>query len=258
MSNTNPFIQCPDCVENRNKLRAIVLDCFPTERVKANLMVISFDAGIASSIQRANTLDPILRTRLLKTLTEDYGIADHHATWVVDFWLLHYGKEVLGKDYRLSTQVALPVTNKPKSVKPIHAAPIHNSAPQLVPSGFIDVAKMKDGEKIPADRIILDNDGMSKYGIKSFRLSARLTNLISNEAFLQVGGEYEGTPKKTLVILIMTYNERGELINLLNGEEIDEKSKGRKNFSSIITVPKDEHISCVKVKLIPDPVWLDN
>lgn len=89
MSNANPFIQCPDCVENRNKLRAIVLDYFPTERVKANLIVISFDAGIASSIQSANSIDSILRTRLLKTLTDDYGIADHYAAWTVDFWLLH-------------------------------------------------------------------------------------------------------------------------------------------------------------------------
>ena len=258
MSNANPFIQCPDCVENRNKLRAIVLDYFPTERVKANLIVISFDAGIASSIQRANTIDSILRTRLLKTLTDDYGIADHYAAWTVDFWLLHYGKEALGKQYSLPKQTASPAANKPKPGKTPKATPLHNYPQNSVPVGFIDVAKMKDGEKIPADRIILDNDSMSKYGVKSFRLSARLTNLISNEAFLQVGGEYEGTPKKTLVILIMTYNERGELINLLNGEEIDEKSKGRKNFSSIITVPKDEHISCVKVKFIPDPVWLDN
>ena len=46
MANINVFKQFPDCIATRVKLRGILADCFPTEKVKINLILNAYDEGI--------------------------------------------------------------------------------------------------------------------------------------------------------------------------------------------------------------------
>lgn len=58
MNNDNPFLQYSDMLENRQRVRAVLLDFFPNEKVKANVLVIAYDSGIALAIRNSNMYVP--------------------------------------------------------------------------------------------------------------------------------------------------------------------------------------------------------
>jgi hypothetical protein len=58
------------------------------------------------------------------------------------------------------------------------------------------------------------------------------------------------------LMMFLVYNGNGDLIDASFDEKIADDFKGKKTFSQRIQVPKDEYISKVSVRFIPDPVFL--
>ncbi len=103
MKSENPFLHCVDVLDDRKRVRAILLDCFPTERVKANVLVSAYDCGIISAIRDSEIIDDALINRLEKRLITDYAINSDMAQWAVRFWVEMYGVEILRKTMLATT-----------------------------------------------------------------------------------------------------------------------------------------------------------
>ena len=74
MKNINVFNQFPDCIVNRTKMKGILSDLFPTEKVKVNLIMNAYDEGIVEAINNANELNTIMFTRWKKVVIDNYDV----------------------------------------------------------------------------------------------------------------------------------------------------------------------------------------
>lgn len=246
--NDNPFLQCPECIFDRNKLKGVISDIFPTERLKINTVLAAFDSGVVDEIQKSSRMDTFLQGRMKKVLIEDYGISPENASWATTYWLTCYGVQVLGKEIDVLIEKPIQKPNQEKTPK---------SSPVLPPKaeGFLSIAKMAEHEKIPKDKIERYPDIENKFGITDFRCAISKDYDYERYCSFKVTGEYIGKSSKYLLIVIMLYNANNELIGAGFGEEIDQGFKGRATFSTSLQAPTDEYISKAIVRLTPDPVW---
>ncbi len=255
----NPFIDCPDCIVDRHKLRGVMLDFFPAERLRVNIILAAYDAGIVEEIRRVSRLDAISQGRMRKILVEEFGLREDNAAWAVSYWMETYGAKVLGKAI---DSVEAPVASPAKQTAP--SAPYtqppsvrqHQQAQRTAPiAGSVSISSMEENEKLPKDRVVLYPADNLQLGITNFRAAVIKDFESDGICWFNINGEYEGKTKKYLIIVVMVYNANNELIGTCFDEQIDEKFNGRKTFSASLKVPNDEYISKVEVRLIQDPTF---
>lgn len=245
----NPFILCPDCISDRMKLKGILADFFPTEKLKINIVLAAFDEGIANEIRSASEIDNLLAGRFVKLLTLDYGISEDYARWATNYWFDNYGVAVLGKVNRIQIEVKPQTQTKQP---PKTQAPKQTIAP---PAGIISVKKLQEKEKLPKALIQRFESEEQKQGITDLRCSIVKDYTYDRYCNLKITGEYSGKASRYTLIMVMIYNANDELIEARFGEKIDQDFKGKRTFSMIAQVPNDEYISRVVVRLTPDPVF---
>lgn len=248
--NNNPFIICPDCLHNRAKLKGILCDFFPEERLKVNVILAAFDEGIVDTIQGAVDLDNILAGRLIKVLVSDYGINEDKARFSAEYWFKQYGADVLEKPYSLHFEEAQP--EQPKK----QISPQSKPHASLVPTtGVISVKKMQEKEKLPKDIIQRGIADEQALGITDFRCAIVKDYSSDRYCTFKITGEYTGKVSQYLLIMFMAYNANNELIEADFGYKIDNDFKGHKTFSMSLHIPNDEYISKIIMKIVPDPVF---
>ena len=96
--------QYGDVIDDKKKFTGLIKDYFPDQAKTINLMLMAYEVGIVSQIQTAGKLNNAFAFRLVKQLTEDYGLSRVYADWVVSIWCVCYGKNVLGKDCDINIQ----------------------------------------------------------------------------------------------------------------------------------------------------------
>lgn len=243
MESINIFKQYPDCTSNRVKFRGILSDVFPTERVKINLILNAYDEGIIDEIDHSIQLDATLFDRMKIRIINSYGISEKNAEWAINYWFEKYGVAVCNKSRQ----------DVRKPLFPCKSAPIFT--PQAL-NGFIDISKLKDGEKIPKSFITTDLNVGDDIKLTHFSYSARKIDDYSDEfTVLKFTGEYTGKCVRCVLMLIMLYNANDNLIAVENRTGIDKNFSGTETFSVRIFVPKDEYLSKIVIKLVPDPVY---
>lgn len=241
---------CPDCVHNRAKLKGILCDFFPDERLKVNVVLTAFDEGIADSIESAAYLDNILAGRIIKLLVADYGISEGNARFAAEYWFEKYGAGVLEKPCNLHFEETKPAPARKQ------ATPQPKPQPALVPtSGVISVKKMQEKEKLPKDIVQRDIAVEQQYGLTDFRCAIIKDYLSDRYCNFKITGEYTGKVSQYLLIVFMAYNADNELMEADFGYKIDSDLKGHKTFSRSLQIPNDEYISKITMKIIPDPVF---
>jgi len=99
MNEINIFKHYPDCITDRHNLRGVLLDFFPGENLKVNLVLAAFDAGIIRVIEQAAKLDEQTQLGIWKTLVDEFGYKEEHAAWAVSYWMSNYGSYALRKVY---------------------------------------------------------------------------------------------------------------------------------------------------------------
>lgn len=244
MKNINVFNQFPDCIVNRTKMKGILSDLFPTEKVKVNLIMNAYDEGIVEAINNANELNTIMFTRWKRIVIDNYGISDENADWVIDYWFSEYGMGVCGKTYKKSI------------VKKANVSYASEKKKIQLPAGMcVNISKLKDGEKLPKE--IIDKklrcDGVD---IQSMNCSIRKDFEYNGVTTLKFTGEYAGSSKYYVLIMVTLYNANDELVAFSSDEEIAENFRGQASFSDTIRVPSDEYISKAVVRLILDPAFI--
>ena len=76
----------PYALNNRQKLRALLLDYFPDKKKESNILLMVFDEDIFTEIQTINSIDKILMTRYIKILVDNYGINADMAQNGIENW----------------------------------------------------------------------------------------------------------------------------------------------------------------------------
>ena len=94
--------QKPILLSDREKLKAFLFDCFPGDRLHANLLLIAYDSGICSYIKEKRELDDVFLKRFIYLLTHEYGIKEEYAQWSAFTWAELYGSHLLGLPIRVT------------------------------------------------------------------------------------------------------------------------------------------------------------
>lgn len=238
----------PECIKDRIRFKALLLDFFPTEKLKVNLIMNGFDEGIIRAIDIANELDDLMYSRWVKRLIDNYGVSDENANWTVDYWFKEYGVDLCNKSYRERKVI----TENPKILTREEFLALTKKETSLAVN-TVSIAKMKDGEKLRKSFVEVDLG--NKKGIRLTDLTCSIIKEWSyeGEATIKYVGEYKGSCSKHALIIVMLYNANGELIGYDADETISDDFKGTGSYSDKIYVPNDEHISKVKVKVTVDP-----
>ena len=129
------------------------------------------------------------------------------------------------------------------------------AAAQIV--GAEAISSIAEKGKLSKDRIVLYHDEYQKLGITNFRATVIKDYAYDNTVTFMVNGEYDGKTKKRLLIIIMVFNGQNELIGTDFDERINERIRSHKTYSTSVTLPSNENIARVEVKIVKDPSYWD-
>lgn len=124
-------------------------------------------------------------------------------------------------------------------------------------TGSVALASMADDEKLPKDRVVLYHDEYKTYGVTNFRTTAVKGSGWREDAYFDITGEFDAKTKNCLLMVIMVFNENNELIGVDFDERIEEERKRHKTYSTRISLPNDENVSRIEVRIINDPVSVE-
>ena len=88
----------PDALSDRKRLQALLLDLFPQDRRKRNLLLIVFDDGIVGEMQSLKQMDHMTRHRFVRSIEQGYDIRTKSAESAVMLWAKAMGLSVGGND----------------------------------------------------------------------------------------------------------------------------------------------------------------
>lgn len=256
MATNNPFVLCPECISNRAKLKGVIADLYPTEKLKINIILAAFDENIAEAISMASQLDDVLANRFIKILNNDYGIGESKARWAVAFWFKYYGVTVLGKpnSFKYKTEKQQSSQNIQPENKVVEQT--QNSQPSFMPGEVVNLSTIDKSEKLPKSIIEHFPKDEQMRGITDFKCSVTKDYGYGNYCNLKLTGELVASMSQYTIMMIMVYNGNNELIGADFDEELSKDFKGKKTFSIEVKVPSDEYISRISIKFAPDPVFV--
>lgn len=245
----NVFIKHPACIESRVKLRGLLSDIYPGERIKINLILNAYDEGIVESIQSEKELTSVAFGRWKKVLIETYGISESNAEWAVDYWFTEYGVGLLGKNYRPNKLAELKTNST-------SCSSAQKSEGKKTLSGFLCLEDMDRGEKVPKSLMELILIREANAFIASMNCVVR-KDYASRDGVtcLKVTGEYKATTNEHLLIMAMAYNAENTLIGYCCREQIRKGFDGEAAFEDKIFVPSDEQISRIVIRTALQPFY---
>lgn len=120
-----------------SKIKAILADMYPEEKMRRNLLAMVVECGLISKIQSSDIVSTQDYSRYQKILIDDYGIEQSNAEWALLTWINVYAK-LEDRDVSSSSNIPSkqPAPAKPqkqrrkKSVKPRSDTASSSSKPQ--------------------------------------------------------------------------------------------------------------------------------
>mgnify|MGYP004550615039 CR=1 FL=1 len=260
--NNNPFALCPDSLSSRAKLKAVLADFFPGERLKTNVILAAFDEGIVETLEDAEELDNILAGQIVKALVADYGISKENARFAITYWFEQYGEEVLGKVSYLDfdeegtetsgDELEYAIESEDDTASRVYR---YHSGGATPTTEVISVAAMEEHEKIPKSFIQRNVASEQKYGITNFRCAVFKDYEWDRYWNFKVTGEYSGKVSRYLLIVIKVYNANNEMMDAAFDYKISSDFSGKQSFQTTLQIPNDEYISKIDTRIIPDPTF---
>lgn len=97
------LIEVMKCVNeetaNRSKLRAVMLDLYPTELKDINLLLAVYEAGIPYKLKHEKKIDEERYIRYLKKVVDEYGMQEKEVIKALDMWIELYLEEAVSNDF---------------------------------------------------------------------------------------------------------------------------------------------------------------
>lgn len=98
----------PDALSDRKRLQALLMDFFPQDRRKRNLLMLVFDDGLVSEMRGLGQMDQMTLHRFVKSIELGYDIRTRSAEAAVTAWAKALGLSMDGNgDQREETQVCV-------------------------------------------------------------------------------------------------------------------------------------------------------
>lgn len=91
------FQKHPRMLRDRNNLRGILRDIFPTERAKVKVLLDAFDCRIVDELRNEGP-NKFLRGKLHSRITAEFAVDETIAYWAIDTWFSCYDKELFNND----------------------------------------------------------------------------------------------------------------------------------------------------------------
>ncbi len=88
----------PDALSDRKRLQALLLDLFPQDKRKRNLLMIVFDDGIVDEMRGLAQIDKMALHRFVRSVEMGYDIRTRSAEAAVMAWAKAMGLSMEGKD----------------------------------------------------------------------------------------------------------------------------------------------------------------
>lgn len=95
----------PDALSDRKRLQALLLDFFPQDRRKRNLLMIVYDDGIVAEMRGIGQIDKITLHRFVRSIEMGYDIRTKSAEAAVTTWVKAMGLAMDDRDDKTSTAV---------------------------------------------------------------------------------------------------------------------------------------------------------
>lgn len=256
MIKDNPFLQYPDLLENRQRVRAILLDFFLDKKANANVLVAAYDSGIALAIKNCNVIDNTFALRFEKILINDFAIQPKMAKWSVLYWVEMYGKRILKKNvsvtdlnstedceflydvvedwnvFSIFQDVEIPYTDDSQDSE-------------------IKIDEIGDGERVPQNIIVINTDSFNKYGIRDYSCVIKKVKTTDFESCLSITGDYKGKTSERILLIIMCFNKEDEMIGTSFNQTVNDSV-----YSTNLYLPKWEVLSKVEVKAALNPALI--
>ena len=80
-----------DFLDDRSKLKAVLLDLYPTEKRMINLLLILYDYGIPEELKQAKKVDSLFLERYITQAEREYGISENYIREAMEIWLSAFG-----------------------------------------------------------------------------------------------------------------------------------------------------------------------
>lgn len=81
----------PDALSDRKKLQALLLDFFPQDKRKRNLLLLTFDDGIVHEMKGLVQMDKMILHRFVRSIEQGYDIRTKSAENAVSAWAKAFG-----------------------------------------------------------------------------------------------------------------------------------------------------------------------
>ncbi len=88
----------PDALSDRRRLQALLLDFFPQDKRKRNLLLIAYDDGIVDEMRGLVQLDKVMMHRFVRSIEQGYDIRTKSAEAAVKAWAKAMGLSMEGRE----------------------------------------------------------------------------------------------------------------------------------------------------------------
>lgn len=213
------IIDHPDCLTSGSKLRAILLDLYPSaSKAIVNTLATMVGAGIADEIIRADEITDLDKARWHKKLEDDYGLSEKIVKQCVELFCRKMPLVKSAKpqpimqsdpsDFEISNGVLIkykgksPVVYIPNGVKTIKAWAFmgRNDITRVnIPHSVIELRENAFSECRNLSEVLI-SEGVKSIGNSAFSGCSKLTNIILPSTITEIGERaFVGCPLKTIV-----------------------------------------------------------
>lgn len=88
------FLQNPDCVYSRKKLRATLQDLYPNNKQDVNIVLLIYDSRLLEKFRGKDTLDPLETAAMCSKIENEYGIPPELTVKAIASWGEVFGTSV--------------------------------------------------------------------------------------------------------------------------------------------------------------------
>lgn len=88
----------PDALSDRRRLQALLLDFFPQDKRRRNLLLIAFDDGIVEEMRGLAQIDKMILHRFVRSIEQGYDIRTKSAETAVRAWAKAMGLSMDGEE----------------------------------------------------------------------------------------------------------------------------------------------------------------